>query len=59
MDAALLRVRLAEALAVRGEHAAALMELAAAEAVFETAGAAGYLARCRALRAVTSGIPRA
>lgn len=58
MDTALLRVRLAEALAARGEQAAAVMELAAAEAVFEAAGAAGYLARCRALRAATSRAPR-
>lgn len=50
MDAALLRMRLAEVLAARGEHAAAVMELAAAEAVFEPAGASGYLAQCRALR---------
>jgi DNA-binding winged helix-turn-helix (wHTH) protein/ATP/maltotriose-dependent transcriptional regulator MalT len=51
MDAALLRLRLAEMLAARGEGAAAAMELGAAEAVFEAAGAGGYLAQCRALRA--------
>ena len=51
MDTALLRVRLAEMLAARGEHGGAAMELAAAEAVFEAAGASGYLAQCRALRA--------
>ncbi|TCO82771.1 LuxR family transcriptional regulator [Plasticicumulans lactativorans] len=55
MDAALLRLRLAEALAACGEHGAAAMELAAAEAVFESAGAGGYLSRCRALRAAVSG----
>ena len=55
MDAALLRVRLAEALAARGEHGAAVMELAAAEVVFEAAGAAGYLARCRTLRVAAVG----
>lgn len=52
MDAALLRMRLGEILSMRGEQATAAMELAAAEAVFEAAGASGYLARCRALRAV-------
>lgn len=55
IDAALLRVRLAETLGTRGEHAAAVMELAAAEAVFEAAGASGYLAHCRALRATAIG----
>jgi DNA-binding winged helix-turn-helix (wHTH) protein len=58
MDAALLRMRLAETFDVRGEYAAASMELAAAEAVFEAAGAAGFLARCHALRA-TSAKPMA
>lgn len=51
MDAALLRMRLAEMLAAQGERGAAVMELAAAEAVFEAAGASGYLAQCRALQA--------
>ncbi|MEI2773120.1 MAG: winged helix-turn-helix domain-containing protein [Candidatus Competibacter sp.] len=50
MDAALARLRLAEAFVARGEHAAADMELHAAEAVFEAAGATGYLAQCQALR---------
>jgi hypothetical protein len=50
MDAALLRMRLAETLAARGEQGAAVMELGAAEAVFEAAGASGYLVQCRALR---------
>src|SRR5574338_30422 len=58
MDAALLRMRLAETLAARGENAAAVMELAAAEAVFEAAGASGYLARCRVLRAAALGAAR-
>lgn len=55
MDAALLRIRLAETLAARGEYAAAAMELAAAEAVFQTAGAAGFLSQCHTLRATTTG----
>lgn len=56
MDAALIRVRLAEVLAVRGEHAAAVMELGAAELVFEAAGATGFLAQCRTLRAGATGV---
>lgn len=55
IHAALLRMRLAEALAARGEHAASMMELGAAEAVFAAAGASGYLAQCRALRASVAG----
>ncbi len=55
MDAALVRMRLAEVFAARGELAAVLMELAAAEAVFEAAGASGYLAQCRALRTTATG----
>jgi len=58
MDAALMRMRMAETLAARGEHGAAVMELAAAEAVFEAAGASGYLAQCRALRAAVLGTSR-
>jgi DNA-binding winged helix-turn-helix (wHTH) protein len=50
MDAALTRMRLAETLAIGGEQGAFEMELLAAEAVFEAAGAIGYLAKCRALR---------
>ncbi len=50
MDVAVVRLRLAEAFAARGEHAAADMELRAAEAAFEAAGATGYLAQCQALR---------
>lgn len=50
LDAALLNMRLAQTLALRGEHASAALELAAAEAVFEAAGASGYLAQCRAMR---------
>jgi hypothetical protein len=45
------RARLAEALTAHREHAAAMKELSAAEAVFEAAGAVGYLAPCRTLRA--------
>jgi DNA-binding winged helix-turn-helix (wHTH) protein len=55
MDAALLRMRLAATLVARGEQATAAMELAAAEAVFEAAGASGYLAQCSALRAAATG----
>lgn len=55
MDAALLRLRLAEMLGQRGEQATALMELAAAETVFEAAGARGYLAQCVAQGGVLRG----
>lgn len=50
MDAALLRQRLAEVLLRRNDRGGALMELAAAEAVFAASGATGYLAQCQALR---------
>jgi DNA-binding winged helix-turn-helix (wHTH) protein len=50
MDAALCRMRLADVLALTGDHATAAMELAAAETVFEAAGARGYLVQCQALR---------
>ena len=51
MDTALLHMRLAEIFFFRGELAAGAMELGAAEAVFLAAGATGYLAKCRSLRA--------
>ena len=57
MDAALVRLRLAEVLASRGEYSAVGMELSAAESVFEAAGATGYLARCRPLR-MSAGVSR-
>jgi DNA-binding winged helix-turn-helix (wHTH) protein len=50
MDGALLRLRLAEVLILLGDHATAQLELAAADSVFEPAGATGHLARSRALR---------
>jgi len=59
LDAALTRMRLAEALAVRGETGAFEMELRAAEAVFEEAGATGYLAQCRGLRSAMMAMPQA
>jgi ATP/maltotriose-dependent transcriptional regulator MalT len=49
LDTALARLRLAECLIARGEPGAADLELLAAEAVFESAGATGYLERCRTL----------
>lgn len=55
IDAALARMRLAEALAARDEHGAFEMELRAAEVAFETAGATGYLAQCRDLRSRIDG----
>lgn len=50
MDAALARVRLAQCLREAGEHTAAELERAAAQAVFEAAGATGYVNACRALK---------
>jgi hypothetical protein len=41
----------AELLALQGDRSAAEMELSAAEGAFQAAGAAGYLAQCRAGRA--------
>jgi DNA-binding winged helix-turn-helix (wHTH) protein len=51
MEAARTHLRLAEVLALQGDRSAADMELSAAEGVFQAAGAAGYLAHCRAVRA--------
>jgi len=50
MDAARVRLRLAELLERRGDRSAVDLELRAAERVFEAAGAEGYLKQCRALR---------
>lgn len=50
IEAARIRVRLAELLARQGDLGAAHMELSAAESVFQSAGARGYLDRCLALR---------
>jgi hypothetical protein len=50
IEAARIRVRLAELLARQGDLGAARMELSAAESVFQSAGARGYLDRCLALR---------
>jgi len=60
MDMALARVRLAECLTARGERGAAELELLAAASIFETAGATGYLDRCReGIRAAAaSPVPR-
>ncbi len=55
LEAAQGRLRLAEILSLRGDRAAAELELRAAEAAFEAAGAAGYLARCQALRLGSPG----
>jgi tetratricopeptide (TPR) repeat protein len=52
MDAARVRLRLAGMLSQLGDEIGARMELNAAEAVFQAAGAEGYLAECRALRDV-------
>jgi len=50
MEAARTHLRLAELLALQGDRSAADMELSAAEGAFQAAGAAGYLAQCRAVR---------
>jgi hypothetical protein len=50
IEAARIRLRLAELLARQGDHGAARMELSAAENVFQAAGARGYLDRCLAVR---------
>lgn len=55
LEAAQGRLRLAEILSLRGDRAAAELELRAAEAAFEAAGAMGYLARCQALRLGSPG----
>lgn len=44
IHAALLQLRLAKGLSARGKHAASVMKLAAAEAVFVAAGSSGYRA---------------
>lgn len=54
MEAARVHLRMAELLSRQGDRAAVGMELSAAEGVFQTAGAEGYLAECRALRAAQS-----
>ena len=50
IEAARIRLRLAELLAQQGDHGAARMELGAAGNVFQAAGARGYLDRCLAVR---------
>ncbi len=50
VDAARIRLRLAKLMARQGDQAAARLELSAAEAVFGTSGAEGYLVQCRRLR---------
>jgi len=50
MEAARVHLRLAEILSQQGNLGAAMMELSAAEIVFEQARAEAYLAECRALR---------
>ncbi|KAI5913935.1 hypothetical protein [Thauera sp. 2A1] len=50
MDAARIHLRLAKLLARPGDQAAAWLELSAAEEVFGTSGAEGYLVQCRRLR---------
>jgi len=50
MEAARAQLRLAELLAHQGDRHAALLELSAAEGVFQAAGAKGYLADCQAVR---------
>ena len=50
IEAARMRLRLAELLALQADNGAARMELSAAGSVFQAAGAKGYLDRCRALR---------
>lgn len=50
MDAARIHLRLAKLLARQGDQAAARLELSAAEEVFGTSGAEGYLVQCRRLR---------
>ncbi|MCD6731986.1 MAG: winged helix-turn-helix domain-containing protein [Burkholderiaceae bacterium] len=52
IEAARIRLRLAELLARQEDHGAALMELSVAESVFQAAGAWGYLDRCLALRGI-------
>jgi DNA-binding winged helix-turn-helix (wHTH) protein len=50
METARIHLRLAELYACRNDPDAVRMELSAAEAAFRSAGAAGYLAQCHALR---------
>lgn len=50
MEAARTRLRLAERLAHQGDQGTANMELGAAEGVFKTSGAVGYLRQCGKLR---------
>jgi tetratricopeptide (TPR) repeat protein len=54
METARIHLRLAELFACRGDPDAVKMELSAAEAMFQSAGAEGYLAQCRALRGTLS-----
>ena len=50
MEAARVHLRLAELLALQGDQGGVHLELTAAEAVFQAAGAEGYLVQCRSLR---------
>lgn len=50
LEAAQVRLRLADTLHASGEHGAFERELHAAEATLVAAGATGYLAQCRSLR---------
>ncbi len=50
VEAARVRLRLAELLAHQGDRSVVEMELSAAEGAFRSAGAEGYLVQCRALR---------
>jgi DNA-binding winged helix-turn-helix (wHTH) protein len=50
METARVHLRLAELFTCRGDPDAVNMELSAAEAMFHSAGAEGYLAQCHALR---------
>jgi DNA-binding winged helix-turn-helix (wHTH) protein len=50
VEAARIHLRLAEMLADQGDRSVVEMELSAAEGVFRSAGAEGYLVQCRALR---------
>ena len=55
MDAARVHLRLAKLLAHQGDQGAASLELSAAEEVFRTSGAEGYLVQCRRLRDTLAG----
>lgn len=54
IDAARIKLRLAELLFQQGDHSVAQMELSAAESAFQDSGAKGYLNRCSDLRDIFS-----